>query len=120
MHRPDKSEPEPRNPPSSRNNEPPKPPPPRTAQFACRFAPPPPGPRLVRKERCTYHIRFRRGWFGRLVVQVELAVKWYELLNQDKGPVKSAIEWRDASKHELEEIARGYFWPELHRDGAKN
>lgn len=88
----------------------PEPPPPRT--IGGRAIPPIPGPRLIRKERCTYHIRFRRGWFGRLVIQVELVVHWYELLNQDKGSVKSAIEWRDANKQELDEIARGYFQTE--------
>lgn len=74
--------------------------------------PPPPGPRLVRKERVTYHIRFRRGWFGRLVIQVELVVHWHEWNKADGESVKSAMEWRDANKHELEEIARGYFKPE--------
>lgn len=88
----------------------PKTPPPHT--IAGRPIPPFPSPRLTRDERVTYHIRFRRGWFGRLVVQVELVVNWYELLRRDKGPVKSSMEWRDATKHELEEIARGYFQPD--------
>lgn len=84
-----------------------------------RPAPPPPGPRLVRKERATYHIRFRRGWFGRLVIQMEIVVHCYDHLRVGTAPVKSEIEWRDATKAELEEIARGYFEPETHRNGAE-
>lgn len=74
--------------------------------------PPPAGPRLERVEEPTYHIRFRYGWFRRLVIQVELKVNWYEAGNKDKGPVKQALEWRDADRQELEEIARGYFQTE--------
>jgi hypothetical protein len=89
----------------------PKPPPTRTVKGPAFFSQRP-APRLIRKERATYHIRFRRGWFGRLVIQMELVVHWHESGKEDQGPVKSAMEWRDASKHELEEIARGYFQPE--------
>lgn len=84
-----------------------------------KYPPPPPPrsvrgvvPRQIRKERPTFHIRFRRGWFGRLIIQIELVVHWYDWRKEDQGPVKSGIEWRDANKEEMEEISRGHFQPE--------
>lgn len=75
---------------------------------------------LERKERVTWHIRFRRDWIKRLIVQVEVVVHWHDPLSVDQGAVETSIEWRDATKQELEEIERGYFEPESHHFGARN
>lgn len=97
----------------------PEPPPPRTLGqgLSCRAG-------YLRQPRHelshpTYRIRFRRGWFGRLIIQVEWVVKVYEN-RMPSAKVKSEhCEWHDATGSVRAEIARGYFTPQSHQVGAK-
>lgn len=73
-------------------------------------------PRLPNRYRVTGKVRFRRGWFGRLVPQVEEAVfpgRMPPPPGQDHKPdLPIGYIWRDARRDELDRLARFYYQPE--------
>lgn len=117
MHRPDEGAPAPHTPPrhaSGKPPAPPPPPPPRRAMGGSFLSRP-----YEKLSHPTYRVRFRRGWFGRLVVQVEWVVQVFESHYPSASIKFERTEWRDAAGAVRDEVGRGYFSPELHQSGAK-